>query len=115
MREELAQVVPPQGITLVCWAVMRLATRVGLCIKPLHRTPAPVVAALSQSWLLEAKSENRLSENQPLASLNFPVFGDLRQSPMACTARTTPGCTSAAAVSTTHEGGPGAMYGARDM
>src|SRR5215831_7565018 len=37
--------------------------------------------ALSQSWLLEAKSENRLSENQLLASLNFPVFGDLRQSP----------------------------------
>ena len=36
--------------------------------------------ALSQSWLSEAKSENRLSENQPLASLNFPVFGDLRQS-----------------------------------
>ena len=30
---------------------------------------------------MEAKSENRLSENQPLASLNFPVFGDLRQSP----------------------------------
>jgi hypothetical protein len=29
---------------------------------------------------LEAKSENRLSENQSLASLNFPVFGDLRQS-----------------------------------
>src|SRR5262244_1927594 len=36
--------------------------------------------ALSQSWLLEAKSANRLSENQLLASLNFPVFGDLRQS-----------------------------------
>jgi hypothetical protein len=36
--------------------------------------------ALSQSWLLEAKSESRLSENQLLASLNFPVFGNLRQS-----------------------------------
>ena len=40
--------------------------------------------ALSQSWLLEAKSENRLLENQSLASLNFPVFGDLRQSPCLC-------------------------------
>jgi hypothetical protein len=36
--------------------------------------------ALSQSWLLEAKSKNRVSEIQGLASLNFPVFGDLRQS-----------------------------------
>jgi hypothetical protein len=38
------------------------------------------LTALSQSWLLEAKSESRLSENQLLASLNFPVFGNLRQS-----------------------------------
>src|SRR5262249_5069228 len=37
-----------------------------------------------QSWLLEEKSENRLSENQLLASLNCPVFGDLRQSPGPC-------------------------------
>jgi len=37
---------------------------------------------------LEAKSENRLSENQSLASLNFPVFGDLRQSPKETTAVT---------------------------
>jgi hypothetical protein len=34
---------------------------------------------------------------------------------MARTTRTTPERTSAAAVSTTHEEGPGAMYGARDM
>jgi hypothetical protein len=37
----------------------------------------PPMTALSQSWLLEAKFNNRLSENQLLASLNFPVFGDL--------------------------------------
>src|SRR5215475_6293067 len=37
--------------------------------------------ALSQSWVLEVKSENRISENQWLASFNFPVFGSLRQSP----------------------------------
>ena len=37
--------------------------------------------ALSQSCLSEAKSENGVSENQWLASFNFPVFGDLRQSP----------------------------------
>src|SRR5215471_12580866 len=37
-------------------------------------------AALSQSWVLEGKSENRISENQWLASVNFPVFGSLRQS-----------------------------------
>src|SRR5262249_23090384 len=36
--------------------------------------------ALSQSCLFEAKSENRISENQWLARLNFPVFGNLRQS-----------------------------------
>ena len=36
--------------------------------------------ALSQSWVLEVKSENRISENQWLASFNFPVFGSLRQS-----------------------------------
>src|SRR5262249_6627586 len=34
--------------------------------------------ALSQSCLFEAKSENRISENQWLARLNFPVFGNLR-------------------------------------
>jgi hypothetical protein len=37
--------------------------------------------ALSQSCLFEAESENRISENQWLARLNFPVFGNLRQSP----------------------------------
>src|SRR5262249_46513029 len=36
---------------------------------------------MSQSWVLEVKSENRISENQWLASFNFPVFGSLRQSP----------------------------------
>ena len=36
--------------------------------------------ALSQSCLFEAESENRISENQWLARLNFPVFGNLRQS-----------------------------------
>ena len=36
--------------------------------------------ALSQSCLLEAETENEISENQWLGSLNFPVFGDLRQS-----------------------------------
>jgi len=30
---------------------------------------------------LEGKSKNRISENQWLASFNFPVFGSLRQSP----------------------------------
>src|SRR5262252_2349933 len=39
------------------------------------------VWALSQSWVLEVQSENRISENQWLASFNFPVFGSLRQSP----------------------------------
>jgi hypothetical protein len=34
---------------------------------------------------------------------------------MARTTRTTPERTSATAVSTMHEEGPGAMYGARDM
>src|SRR5438105_57959 len=38
------------------------------------------VRALSQSCLFEAKPENRISENQELARLNFPVFGNLRQS-----------------------------------
>src|SRR5215472_3249397 len=47
---------------------------------PAAPSAVPGSPALSQSWLLEAKSENRLSENQPLTSLNFPVFGDLRQS-----------------------------------
>jgi hypothetical protein len=37
--------------------------------------------ALSQNCLFEAKSENRVLENQGLASPNFPVFGNLRQSP----------------------------------
>src|SRR5262249_54674535 len=36
--------------------------------------------ALSQNCLFEAKSENRVLENQELASPNFPVFGNLRQS-----------------------------------
>src|SRR5215471_13628765 len=39
----------------------------------------PEMLALSQSWVLEVKSENRISENQWLASFNFPVFGSLRQ------------------------------------
>jgi hypothetical protein len=39
------------------------------------------MGALSQSCLLEAKSENGVLKNQPLAQINFPVFGDLRQSP----------------------------------
>jgi hypothetical protein len=44
MREELAQVVPHQGIELVRRTVTRLAAPVGLHLKPLYRTPAPVVA-----------------------------------------------------------------------
>ena len=40
-------------------------------------------AALSQNCLFEAKLENRVSENQWFASPNFPVFGNLRQSPFA--------------------------------
>ena len=36
--------------------------------------------ALSQSWVSEVKSENRVSQNQELTRLNFPVFGRLRQS-----------------------------------
>src|SRR5215471_11437779 len=46
----------------------------------------PEMLALSQSWVLEVKSENRISENQWLASFNFPVFGSLRQSPRNCAA-----------------------------
>jgi len=37
--------------------------------------------ALSQHSLCEAQSEKRVWENQGLASPNFPVFGNLRQSP----------------------------------
>jgi hypothetical protein len=40
-----------------------------------------LIMALSQSWALAVKSENRVSENQWLASFNFPVFGSLRQNP----------------------------------
>ena len=40
-----------------------------------------LVVALSQNCLFEAKSENREWEKQGLASPNFPVFGNLRQSP----------------------------------
>src|SRR5215831_17659336 len=40
--------------------------------------------ALSQSCLLEAESENGISENQWLEGLNFPVFGDVRQSQTHC-------------------------------
>src|SRR5262249_23007313 len=43
-----------------------------------------VHSALSQSCLFEAKSANRISENQWFARLNFPVFGNLRQSPRSC-------------------------------
>ena len=39
------------------------------------------MSALSQSWVLEGKSKSGVSENQWLASFNFPVFGSLRQSP----------------------------------
>ena len=35
--------------------------------------------ALSQRCLSEAKSENGVLKNQPLAQINFPVFDDLRQ------------------------------------
>jgi len=38
-----------------------------------------LLLVLSQSCLFEAKSENRLSENQWVVRLNFPVFGNLRQ------------------------------------
>jgi hypothetical protein len=31
---------------------------------------------------LEVKSENGVLKNQQLARINFPVFGDLRQSPV---------------------------------
>src|SRR4051794_6267274 len=41
-----------------------------------------IFVALSQSWVLEVKSENQIPENQWLASFNFPVFGSLRQSPL---------------------------------
>jgi hypothetical protein len=37
------------------------------------------LAVLSQSSIFEAKCENRVSKNQWLASLNFPVFDNLRQ------------------------------------
>src|SRR5262249_28530156 len=39
--------------------------------------------ALSQSCLLEAKSENGVLKNQPLAQITLRVFGDLRQSQAA--------------------------------
>jgi hypothetical protein len=41
--------------------------------------------ALSQSGISEAKPKNGIVENQTLARLNFPVFGNLRQSlPKSC-------------------------------
>jgi hypothetical protein len=51
----------------------------------LHGAPALRLAlppdatgrALSQNCLLEAKSENGVLKNQPLAQIHFPVFGDL--------------------------------------
>src|SRR5919108_5063997 len=49
MREELAQVMPYQGIELVCWAVTRVAARLGLHIQPLNRTPASVVAMTARA------------------------------------------------------------------
>src|SRR5688572_11894558 len=44
MREELAQVLPHQGIKLVRWAVSCLAARGGWSIETPGRPPAPVVA-----------------------------------------------------------------------
>ena|SRR5262245_5589285 len=34
-----------------------------------------LTAALSQSWVLEVESDNRIMENRRFASFNFPVFG----------------------------------------
>ena len=52
------------------------------CIRDLYEEKCLVGlhVALSQSCLCEAKSEHRISDNQWLARLNFPVFGNLRQS-----------------------------------
>src|SRR5215467_7137179 len=44
MREECAQILPYQGIELVRRAVACVAARVGWRLKPLHCTPASVVA-----------------------------------------------------------------------
>src|SRR5262249_3883116 len=41
--------------------------------------PTGIWAVLPQSCIFEAKCENRVSKNQWLASLNFPVFGNLRR------------------------------------
>src|SRR4030095_7619901 len=46
-----------------------------------------VVRVLSQICLFAAKCDNRVLKNQWLVSLNFPVFGNLRQNPRACRAR----------------------------
>jgi hypothetical protein len=43
--------------------------------------------ALSQICLFEAKCENRVLKNQWVASLSFPVFGNLRQNFVAPVAR----------------------------
>jgi hypothetical protein len=47
---------------------------------PLTSTAGPY---MSQICLFEAKADIRMSENQLLARLNFPVFGNLRQSFLA--------------------------------
>ena len=52
-------------------------TRVFLLESPLTSWTGPY---MSQNCFFEAKSENRALENQGLASPNFPVFGNLRQS-----------------------------------
>ena len=54
-----------------------LSAELGYATTPLTRG---IFWALSQSCLLEAKSENGVLKNQQLVRINFPVFGDLRQS-----------------------------------
>jgi hypothetical protein len=52
--------------------------RKGVDMRPMHVSSWAVV----QSCLLEAKSYNRVLKYQRLATLNSPVLGNLRQSPL---------------------------------
>jgi hypothetical protein len=65
------------------WEIIILCVRWYLRFKLSFRDLAEMMAerAVVQSCLFEAKSYNRVLNNQWLASLNFPVLGNLHQSP----------------------------------
>jgi hypothetical protein len=64
------------------WEIIILCVRWYLRFKLSFRDLAEMMAerAVVQSCLFEAKSYNRVLNNQWLASLNFPVLGNLHQS-----------------------------------